>query len=48
VRVDRVPCKRSFKEVRHFQSGGDAVSGLLGCGAVLLFRDVLYECISKL
>jgi hypothetical protein len=46
VRADRMPCKKSSKEVRRFHSG-DEVSGLLGCGAVL-FPDVLYECISKL
>jgi len=41
VRADRVPCKKSSEEVRRFRSCGVEVSGLLGCDAVLLFRDVL-------
>jgi len=41
VRADRVPCKKSSKEVRRFHSGGVEVSGPPGCGAVLFFPDVL-------
>jgi len=41
VRADRVPCKKSSKEVRRFHSGGVEVSGLLEYGAMLLFPDVL-------
>lgn len=41
VRADRVPCKKSSKEVRCFHSCGIEVSGLLGYVAVLLFPDIL-------
>jgi hypothetical protein len=41
MRADRVPCKKSSKEVRCFHSGGGEVSSLLEYGAVLLFPDVL-------